>query len=204
MFWDPFVLDVLFLLHIRKGLISMVTLSIVVPQAIGSFLRNIIGDHTRDVPCFYLGFGGTMCSIFLTFSLFLLVFMLHFIVCSSIDTHLYWFDPYPVFYNCLLCIRRFLAKSHVHMHIFGQKSRIHTVFWPNSTYTCSFLVKSHIYMQLFFKQLCTSSLLVSLMLWEVVEWVVSVVGYFFCDQRLFFHWFFFESNFSHLSFLFCH
>ena len=31
----------------RKGLISMVTLSVVVPQDIGIFLRNRIGDHTR-------------------------------------------------------------------------------------------------------------------------------------------------------------
>ena len=31
-----------------KGLISAVTLSIVVHQAIGIFLRNKIGDHTRE------------------------------------------------------------------------------------------------------------------------------------------------------------
>ena len=36
------MLDVLFLLHIRNGLISVVTLSVVVPKAIGSFLRNTI------------------------------------------------------------------------------------------------------------------------------------------------------------------
>ena len=41
----------------RKGLISAVTLSVVVPQAIGSFLCNRIGDHTGDVPCFSLGFS---------------------------------------------------------------------------------------------------------------------------------------------------
>jgi len=163
---------------------------------------------------FILGFMGTMGLILLTCSLFLLVSVSHFIVCSSIDTPLYWFDPWPAFYHCLLCIRRFLAKSHVHMRIFGQKSRIHTGFWPKSTYTLRFLAKSHVYMQLFFKQSRTSSLLVSLMLWEVVGWVVSVVGSslglmlsvgcFFCDQRPLFHWFFFESSFSHLSFLFCH
>ena len=48
MFQDPLVLDVLFLLHIGKGLISAVTLSVVVPQAIGIFLRNRIGDHTGE------------------------------------------------------------------------------------------------------------------------------------------------------------
>ena len=45
MFRDPLVLDVLFLLHIGKGLIYAVTLSVVVPQAIGIFLRNRISDH---------------------------------------------------------------------------------------------------------------------------------------------------------------
>ena len=88
---------------------------------------------------------GTMGLILLTCSLFLLVSVSHFIVCSSIDTPLYWFDPWPAFYHCLLCICKFLAKS-----------RVHT--------------------QLFFIQSRTSSLLVSLMLWEVSGWVVSVVG----------------------------
>ena len=119
-----------------KGLISTVTLSVLVPQSIGSFIHKRIGDHTRDVPCFplgvlpafnvpcfSLGFGGTMCLIFLTYSLFLLVSVLHFIVCSSMDTPVYWFDLWPAFYHLLLCIRRFLAKIRVHTRIFGQKSR---------------------------------------------------------------------------------
>ena len=160
-------------------------------------LCNRIGDHTRDVPCFSLGFRSTMCLILSTCSLFLPVSLSHFIVCSSIDTPLYWFDPWPAFYHCLLCIRRFLAKSRVHTRIFGQKSRIHAGFWPKSAYTCSFLAKSRVYTQLFFKQSRTFSLLVSLMLWEVLGWVVGVVGSslgmmlsvrcFFCDQRLLFH-----------------
>ena len=138
-----------------------------------------------------------MGLIFLTCSLFLPVSVLHVIVCSSIDTPLYWFNPWPAFYHCLLCIRRFLAKSHIHTWIFGQKSRMHADFWPKSVYTCSFLAKSHVYTQFFFKQLHTSSFLVSLMLWEIVGWVVSVVGFswvlmlsvgcFFCDQRPLFH-----------------
>ena len=40
MFRDPLVLDVLFILNIGKGLISVVTMSVVVPQAIGIFLPN--------------------------------------------------------------------------------------------------------------------------------------------------------------------
>ena len=64
---DPLVLDVLFLLHIGKGLISVVTLSVVVPQAIGIFLRNRIGDHTGEF--LVISFGG-FCwhSMFLNYS----------------------------------------------------------------------------------------------------------------------------------------
>ena len=56
MFRNILVLDVLFLLHIGKGLISAVTLFVVVPQAIGSFLRNRIGDHTGEF--LVISFGG--------------------------------------------------------------------------------------------------------------------------------------------------
>src|SRR5882757_1251646 len=111
-----------------------------------------------------------MGLIFLTCYLFLLVSVLHFIVCSSIDTPLYWFDPWPTFYHCLLYIHRFLAKTRIHTRI----------FWPKVAYTCKFLAKSCIYTQLFFKQSHTTSLLVSLMLWEVLGWVVSVVGSSLC------------------------
>ena len=51
MIQDPLLLDVLFLLHVGKGLIFSVSLSVVVhPQAIGSFIHNKIDD------C--VGFGG--------------------------------------------------------------------------------------------------------------------------------------------------
>ena len=40
----------------RKELIYVVTLSIVVPQTIGSFLYNRIGDHTREF--LVISFGG--------------------------------------------------------------------------------------------------------------------------------------------------
>ena len=174
-------------------------MTVVLPQAIGISLRNRIGDSAREfLIIFPLGvFISTMGLIFLTCSLFLLVYVLHFIVCSSIETPLHWFDPWLAFHHCLLCIHRFLAKSHVHTWIFGQKSHIHACFWQKSAYTHRFLAKSHVYMQLFFKQSRTSSLSVGLMLWEVAGWVVSVVGSslglmlyvgcFFCDQRPLFH-----------------
>ena len=51
------------------------------------------------------------------------------------------FEPCPAFYHCLLCIPRFLAKSCVHTWIFGQKSRIHAGFLPESTHTRRFLAR---------------------------------------------------------------
>ena len=102
-----------------------------------------------------------MGLIFLACSLFLPIFMSHFIICSSIDTPLYWFDPWPTFYHFLLCIRRFLAKNHVQTQGFGQKSCIHVGFWPKVMYTCRFLAKSRVHTPLFFKQSRTSSLLVA-------------------------------------------
>ena len=120
-----------------------------------------------------------------------------FIVCSSIDTPVYWFDPWHAFYHCLLCIHRFLAKSHVHMWIFGQKSRIHAGFWPKPTYTCSFWPKVVYTCSCSLNSRVHPPFWLSLMLWEVVGWVVSVVGSswvlmlsvgcLFCDQRLLFH-----------------
>ena len=92
-----------------------------------------------------LGFTGTMGLILLTFSLFLLVSVSHFIVCSSIDTPLYLFDPLPAFYHCLLCPRGFLAKSRVHTRIFGQKSSTNVDFTLKSLFPCGFLAKSHVY-----------------------------------------------------------
>ena len=125
---------------------------------------------------FFFGvWGHNVLDIIDLLSVFL-VSVLHFIVCSSMDTPLYWFDPWPAFYHCLLSIRRFLAKSHIHTWIFSKKSRIHAGFWTKYAYTYSFLAKSHVYTQMFFKQSHTSSLLVSLMLGEVARWVVSVVG----------------------------
>ena len=44
----------------RVGLISVVTLSVVAPQAIGSFLRNRIGDHTGEF--LVISFGGFLSA----------------------------------------------------------------------------------------------------------------------------------------------
>ena len=115
-----------------------------------------------------------MGLILLTCSLFLLVSGLHFIVCLSIDTPLYWFGLNLLFTTAF---------------------SVYAGFWPTVTCIRRFLAKSRVHTQLFFIQSRTSSLLVSLMLWEVAGWVVSVVGSslglklsvgcFFCDQRSF-------------------
>ena len=56
----------------RKGLIFVVTLSIVVPQSIGSFLHNRIGDHTGEfLVISFGGFVGIQCSWIALISLFL-------------------------------------------------------------------------------------------------------------------------------------
>ena len=123
-----------------KRLIYGVKLSVVVCQAIGISLRNRIGDSAGDVPCFYLGFAGTMGLIFLSCSLFLLVSVLHFIVCSSIDTPLFFVWP-------LAC---FLPLPSLYTQVFGQNSRTYVDFWPKVMYTCRFLAKIHVHTLFFF------------------------------------------------------
>ena len=67
-----FIVRCLFLLHIGKGLIYVVALSIVVPQAIGIFLCNRIGDHNGEFLVIYFGgFVRIQCSWIALISLFL-------------------------------------------------------------------------------------------------------------------------------------
>ena len=56
--WRSFSVRCLVSLAYRKGLISGVKLSVVVPQAIGISLFNGIDDSVGDVPCFYFGVCG--------------------------------------------------------------------------------------------------------------------------------------------------
>ena len=91
-------------------------------------------------------FGGVLGEIFHSiFSLFIPVSMLHLVVCSSINTPLEWFDPWPAFYHCLLCIRKFLAKIHVYMQVFGQNLHIHAAFCPKVAYIRRCSLNSCIY-----------------------------------------------------------
>ena len=65
--WRSFSVICLVSLTYRKGLVSAVTLSIVVPQAIGIFLHNRIGDHTREFLLIFFG-GLYRNSMFLNCS----------------------------------------------------------------------------------------------------------------------------------------
>ena len=115
-----------------------------------------------------------MGLILLICSPFLSVSVSHVIVCLSFDTPLYWFGLDLLFTTAF---------------------SVYVGFWTKVACIRGFLAKSRVHTQLFFIQSRISSLLVSLMLWEVAGWVVSVVGSslglklsvgcFFCDQRPF-------------------
>ena len=109
------------------------------------------------------GFTGTMGLILLTCSLFLLVSGLHFIVCSSIDTPLYLFDPWPAFYHCLLCPCGFLAKSRVYV-------LFHADFGPKVAYIHSCSLYSHVHPP-FWWVWCWGKLLGGLWVWLGLPWV---------------------------------
>ena len=115
-----------------------------------------------------------MGLILLICSMFLSVSVLHVISYLSIDTPLYWFTLVLLFTTAF---------------------SVYAGFWTTVAYIRGFVAISRVHTQLFFIQSRTSSLLVSLMLWEVAGWVVSVVGSslglklsvgcFFCDQKPF-------------------
>ena len=79
----PLVLDAFIPLAYWNGLVSGVIRSVVVwPKTYEISHCNRIRDSTREVPCFSLGIGCTMC---LNFSLFLYVSMLGLDVCFPIS-----------------------------------------------------------------------------------------------------------------------
>ena len=116
-------------------------------------------------------FGGDVGARFHSiFSLFLLISMSNLVVCSSIDIPLEWFDPWPAFYHFLLCIRRFLAKSHIHTQVVGQKLRIHAGFWPKVTYIHSCSLNSRVHPP-FWWVWCCGKFLGGLWVWLGLPWV---------------------------------
>ena len=75
-----------------------------------------------------------MGLILLICSLFLPVSVSHVIVCLSIDSPLYWFGLDLLFTTAFSVYVGFLAKSHVHTRIFGQKSRIYAAIFYTVAY----------------------------------------------------------------------
>ena len=108
--------------------------------------------------------------MYLNCSLFLPVSVSHIVVFSSTDTPLYWFDPCPAFYHCLLYICRFLAKNCIHTWIFGQKSRIHAGFWPKVAYIRNYSLNSHVHPPFWWVWCCGKSL-GGLWVWLGLPWV---------------------------------
>ena len=145
------------------------------------FLFRVCGHNGFDIidlllvsPCFYVTFY----------------------ICLSIDTPLYWFGLGLLFTTAF---------------------SVYVGFWPKVAYMCLPIrvlgLKSHTYADVLY----TVAYILPFGESDVVgsaRWVVSVVGSslglvlsvgcLFCDQRSLFHWVFFESSFSHFSFLFCH
>ena len=86
------------------------------PQAIGSFLRNRIGDHTMDVPsCFSLGFFGIQCACIALISLFLCQVWGHdFPVVSCRSKFCLSLSIYLIFLSFSSYTRFVPSQSHIH------------------------------------------------------------------------------------------
>ena len=109
-----------------KWLISVVTLSVVVPQAIESFLHNRIGDHTGEfLVISFWGFIGIQCSWIALISLFLSrvwghVFLVVFDrtkFCLSLFIYLLFYlflFMYASFSFTVACTHGFSCNSHVY------------------------------------------------------------------------------------------
>ena len=117
-----------------KGLISVVSLSVVVAQAIGSFLRNRIGDHIGELLVIsFGGFIGIQCSWIALISLFLSRVLGHvFLVvsnrskfCLSLSVYLLFylfFFLYVSFGFTVVCTRGFYWYICVYTRVFCTKS----------------------------------------------------------------------------------
>ena len=144
MFQDPLVLDVVFLLHIGKGLIFVVTMSVVVyPKRLEVFLCNRIGDHIGEVPsCFYLGVFGIQCTFIALIFLFLCRVWGHDYpvvswrskICISLSIYLIFlsFSSYTRVFLSQSCIHVGFPRKIVYVHRFTENSTVcpdFLLFW---------------------------------------------------------------------------
>ena len=86
------------------------------PQAIGSFLHNRNGNHTREVPsCFSLGVFGIQCACIALISLFLCWVWGH--DCPVVSYRSKFFlslSIYLIFLSFSSCTKDFISQTHVH------------------------------------------------------------------------------------------
>ena len=124
----------LFLLHIGKGLIFAVTLFVVVPQAIGIFLRYRIGNHIGEFLVISFGvFIGIQCSWIALISLFLSWFWGHvFLVVSDRSKFYLKLSLYLVFYLFFFLYASFVFTV----------ACTHGVYWDIHVYTWVFCTQS--------------------------------------------------------------
>ena len=120
----------------RKGLISGVKLSVVVPQAIGIYLCNRIGDSAREFLVVVLWGWYSQHSMYLNCS-FSLVYVSGLGACMPGRFWLEWSLSQP---SCLPCF----------MHLFF----LYAGFWFTVAYTRGFLCCFRIYMQVYYEQSC--------------------------------------------------
>ena len=120
-----------------KGLISVVTLSIVVPQAIGSFLCNRIGDSAGEFLVIYFGgFIDIQCSLIALISLFLSWVWGHVcLVVSDRSKFCLSLSVYLLFLSLFLPVREFCLHSHVYTWFLLEYPRIYMDFLHIVTYT---------------------------------------------------------------------
>ena len=166
-------------------MICAVTLSIVIPQAIGIFLRNRIGDHTEEfLVNSFRGFIGIQCSWIALISLFLSRVWGH--VCLVVSDR-------SKFLSQLVCLPSFLSIFLL-VHNFCLYSRVYTWF---------LLAYPHIYVG--FLHTVTYALIFSFLgqlsvagwVWMIVEYSCMLLESVYTsvsDQRCFLVWIFWECS----------
>ena len=125
----------------RKGLVSRVNLSIVVPQAIGISLYNRIGDFAGEfLVIFPLGvFISIQCFWISLISLFLSRVWGHvFLVVSDRSKFCLRFSVYLLFLSLFLPVHKFWLHSRMYTWVLLGFLRIYAGFLHTVTYAMSF------------------------------------------------------------------
>ena len=135
------MLDILFLLHIGKDWFLESKLSVVVPQAIGIYLRNRIGDSTGEFLVVVLwGFSIGIHWIWIALSLLFLCRVWGHVClvvsdwcefCLSLSICLYFYAPFFMYTSFELTVAYtcgFLCHLCVYTRVYCEQSRMPLVF----------------------------------------------------------------------------